>query len=75
LALEFNRTENAIKRRLYDLAVPYRPIPRDNHIKWSEEENKTMFDLNKKGYSTAVIAKILNKSQLTISDRLKEYGG
>lgn len=73
LAAEFNRTENAIKRRLHDLKVPCRPVPRDTHIKWSEEENQKMIELNNKGYSTASIAKVLNKTQLSIWDRLKKY--
>ena len=72
LARDFNRTENAIKRRLYDLAVPYRPVPLDTHIKWTEEENKKMFELHEKGYDTYAIAQILNKTHLSISDRLKK---
>ena len=72
LAKEFNRTECAIKRRLYDLAVPYRPVPLDTHIKWTEEENKKMFELHGKGYDTYAIATILNKTHLSISDRLKK---
>lgn len=72
LARDFNRTENAIKRRLYDLAVPYRPVPLDIHIKWTEEENKKMFELHEKGYDTYAIAQILNKTHLSISDRLKK---
>jgi hypothetical protein len=72
LARDFNRTENAIKRRLYDLAVPYRPVPLDTHIKWTEEENEKMFELHEKGYDTYAIAQILNKTHLSISDRLKK---
>lgn len=74
LAAYFNRTECAIKRRLMDLAVPYRPVPRSNHVKWTDEETKTMLDLSEKGYSTATIAKMLDKTQLSISDRLKMHG-
>lgn len=72
LAKDFNRTENAIKRRLYDLAVPYRPVPLNNHIKWTEEENKKMFELHSKDYDTYAIAQILNKTHLSICDRLKK---
>ena len=72
LAKEFNRTECAIKRRLYDLAVPYRPVPLDTHIKWTDEENRKMFELHGKGYDTYAIATILNKTHLSISDRLKK---
>lgn len=72
LARDFNRTENAIKSRLYYLAVPYRPVPLDNHIKWTKEENRKMFELNTKGYDTYAIAIVLNKTHLSISDRLKK---
>jgi hypothetical protein len=71
LSKQFNRTEAAIKRRIYDLAIPYRPIPRDTHIKWTEEENMKMLELHSKGYSTAAIGKVLNKTQLSICDRLR----
>lgn len=72
LSKRLNRTENAIKRRLYDLKVPYRPIPRDNHIKWSDEENEKMIELHNKGYDSNAIAQLLNKTQLSICDRLKK---
>ncbi|EKQ50288.1 MULTISPECIES: hypothetical protein [unclassified Clostridium] len=72
LAKEFNRTECAIKRRLYDLAVPYRPVPLDNQIKWTSEENALMIELHNKGYDNYAIAQILNKTHLSISDRLKK---
>lgn len=74
LSKELNRTENAIKRRLYDLGVPYRPLPLNNHIKWTKEENEKMVELYKKGYDTYAIATALNKTQLSISDRLKSIG-
>lgn len=72
LARDLNRTENAIKRRLYDLSVPYRPVPLDTHVKWTDEENRKMFELHEKGYDTFAIAQILNKTHLSISDRLKK---
>ena len=61
-----------IKRRIYYLAVPYRPVPRNNHIKWTDEENRKMFELHDKGYDSYVIAKILGKTHLSICDRLKK---
>ena len=72
LAKELNRTENAIKRRLIDLGVPYRPIPLDCHTKWTTEEKENMIELHKKGYDTYTIAKILNKSQFGITEKLRE---
>ena len=72
LSEEFNRTEAAVKRRIYDLAISYRPVPRSNHLKWTDEENKKMFELHDKGYDTYSIAKALGKTHLSICDRLKK---
>lgn len=66
--------KNGIKRRFYDMKVPYRPIPLDNHVKWTKEENERMIELYEKGYDSNAIAKALNKTQLSISDRLKARG-
>ena len=70
LSRDLNRTECAISRRLLYLGVPYRPIPQDNHIKWTVEENLKMIELHKRGYDTNAISKILNKTQLSICSRL-----
>ncbi len=72
LSEEFKRTEAAIKRRIYDLAISYRPVPRNTHLKWTDEENKKMFELHDKGYDTYSIAKALGKTHLSISDRLRK---
>ncbi|WP_368260255.1 Myb-like DNA-binding domain-containing protein, partial [Clostridium paraputrificum] len=74
LASRFNRTEAAIKRRLKDLNVPYRPIPLDNHIKWTDEEDNLMINLYNQGYDAYSIAKKLNKTHLSIPDRLRSKG-
>lgn len=71
LANQFKRTEAAIKRRLYDLKVQYRPVPREIHKRWTKEENLKMFELHKRGYGNVVIARILDKTELTIWDRIK----
>lgn len=72
IARELNRTENAIKRRLIDLGVKVRPLYLNNHVKWTDEENKKMLELHEQGYDTNYIANVLNKSQLSISDRIKK---
>lgn len=74
LAIEFNRTEAAIKRRIYDLNIPYRPVPLNNHIRWTKDEKEKMVELYKKGYDAYAIAKTLNKSHLSIGDRLRAAG-
>ncbi|MNI98352.1 hypothetical protein D3C73_1571820 [compost metagenome] len=50
-------------------------MPRDNHIKWTDEENKRMIELYNQGYSSASIAKVLDKTELSISDRLRALKG
>ena len=75
LAEDFNRTDCAIKRRLKSLECKYRPVPLNNHIKWTKEENEKMLELFEKGFSTMTIAKMLNKTQLSISDRVKKLVG
>lgn len=75
IAKELNRTENAIKRRLYDLGVKCRPVPLDNHIKWTKEEIKKLIDMNRKGFDSYYISIELKKSQLSITNRLKILNG
>ena len=72
IANELNRTETAVKRRLYDLKVPYRPVPRDNHVKWTDDENKKLMDMHIKGFSNYSIAKALGKTNLSINDRIRK---
>lgn len=71
LSIEFKRTENAIKRRLVNLKVPYRPIPRDNHIFWTIQENELLIKLYKEKCPPSEIAKKLNKGQISIVERIK----
>lgn len=71
LAKEFNRTEPAIKKRLYKLNCPYRPIQRDNKIAWTNEENNKLKELFSQGYSSDQIAKILNKSEFSIIEKIR----
>lgn len=73
LSIDLNRTENAIKRRLYDLKVLDRPIQADR-VFWSKEDDKKIEDLLKKGYDSFAIAKIMNKTQLGVSNRISYMG-
>ena len=71
MAKEFNRTEPAIKKRLYKLNCQYRPIQRDNKIAWTNEENNKLKELFSQGYSSDQIAKILNKSEFSIIEKIR----
>jgi hypothetical protein len=71
LALEFNRTQAAVKKKLYELGVPYRPIPKNNGIKWTSDEKEKLQKFISKGFSSATIAKLLHKSELSIKDKIR----
>lgn len=71
IANELNRTERAVKRRLNDLGEKIRPVYREVHVKWTNEEDKRLLELYNKGYSSFAIANELKKSQLSIPDRIK----
>lgn len=66
------RTESAIKRRLIDLNVPYRPIP-EGWKSWSEEDEKKAIILRKKGYDCFAIGRILGRTQMSVDDKLRSY--
>lgn len=70
LSKEFNRTEGAIKSRLNKLQTPYRPLERDRHIIWTEEENNTLLQMYKEGYGANQIARKINKSEFSVKERV-----
>lgn len=70
LSEKYNRTQAAVKRQIYNLGISERPIPLDNHIKWTTSENQQLRKLVGKGYSSASIAKVIKKSELSIKDRM-----
>lgn len=75
----FNRTEAAIKRHIRDLELKDKPISLDNHVKWTQTEKNLLKEMYDQGYSSFSIAKKLNKSQMSVTDRInaikynKEY--
>lgn len=71
ISKDINRSQSAIKRKLYDLKVKSRPIPLNTKINWTKEENELLYDMYVKGYDAFTIAKTLNKSELSISDRVR----
>lgn len=72
LSEHLNRTQSAIKRRIYDLKTPYRPVSIDNHNKWTKEEKNKLRELAGKGYGASAIASKLNRSELSIYNKIKE---
>lgn len=71
LAQEFGRSEQAINKRLIRLNCPYRPVKPIKKTGWGIEENNELRKLFLEGYSTASIAKILNKSEYTTLNKIK----
>lgn len=57
-----NRTSDAIRRRIYDLALDdTRPV-RNKARKWSDTEKKKLITMKDAGYSLTEIAKQLERS-------------
>ena len=67
----FHRTSASISRKLNDLKTPYRPIPCDNHIRWTAEEENLLITEMIKGTGSEVVAKMLQRSDKTVKTKLK----
>lgn len=74
IAKSLKRTESAVKRRLFDLKIKLRPIYRDNHIKYTKEEVRTLLDFYNRGYGYNSIAEKLGKSEIGIRGKLERMG-
>lgn len=74
LAKEFNRTEDAILKKISKMKIPYRPVPKNekkiNEIIWTNNENEKFISLYKSGYSIKEISEILRKSEDLIEERV-----
>lgn len=71
LSKMFNRTESAIKRRLSDLNCKFRPERLNNHIKYTEDETKTLIEMAEAGYSYETIAQRIGKGALGVRGKLE----
>lgn len=74
IAAELKRSQGAIKRRIWDLKLKARPVRLPNHIKYTEEEEKTIIDMLEKGYCFDTIAAHLNRSTLAIRGKAERMG-
>lgn len=73
LAEDFNRTEHSIQSRLIHLGMHIRPEPRENYF-WTNEEKEKFEELKAKGHDAYSIAKILNRSELSIKNKISIGG-
>lgn len=56
-----NRTEGAIKRRIYDLGLVQRPVRNENRS-WTEEETTKLLEMKAKGHCWEEIGRALNRT-------------
>jgi hypothetical protein len=70
ISQRMGRTELSINQRMIILKLKIRPI-RSNVKSWTEEEEKKIFDLYKKGYKPDVIAlELKNRSGISIRSKI-----
>lgn len=63
LAGILKRSENSIRRKLWDLKVKARPLSLDKCVKYTQEEIDTALKLLEKGYSLNAIVDTLNENK------------
>lgn len=71
-----NRNHSAIKRKIYDLQIPYWPIyvNRGTAERYSEEEIETAVSLYKEGYPLSSISKKLGRTEAGLRGKLERTG-
>ncbi|MGO4890308.1 hypothetical protein ACJ2A9_21380 [Anaerobacillus sp. MEB173] len=74
IANRLNRTEGAVKRRIQELGLKGRPVQRNNHTKYTDEEVKLLIEMYHKGYGFNTIANKLGKSELGVRGKLERMG-
>lgn len=74
IAAELNRSQAAVKRRIYDLKLKARPIRLPNHIKYTEDEEKKIISLLNKGYCFDSIGTKMNRSALAVRGKAERMG-
>ena len=67
ISIQLKRTEGAIKRRMLDLKIKARPIKKDNHNLWSDEEKEIVKNMYNKGYKAVIIAEYVERSASAIN--------
>src|SRR5690625_6652784 len=62
ISKELGRSHGAIKRKMFELDIKERPVPLNNHNKYTTYEVNKIIKLAKKGYCFDVIAKKQGKN-------------
>ena len=69
LSAEFNRTEDAIRRRIYDLAIDIKPV-RAKNKKWTPEEEETLISMYEDGWSLEKIGQRLGRTGQSVRGKI-----
>lgn len=74
LSKKLNRTQGAIKRKIYDLELPWPMYLPKNSKKYTEEEIKVSVEMYESGYPLAKIAEKMNRSEMGLRSKLERSG-
>ncbi|MDU6263766.1 MAG: hypothetical protein E6600_04620 [Anaerocolumna aminovalerica] len=69
------RTTGAIQRRICELGLKERPLKADNHVKWTDEEFETLYQLIDDGFGYEYMQDIIGKSAKAIRGRVYCFYG
>lgn len=69
LSAEFNRTEDAIRRRIYDLAIDIKPV-RAKIKKWTPEEEELLISMYEDGWSLEKIGQRLGRTGQSVRGKI-----
>lgn len=75
IAERLGRSQPAVKRKIYNLKIPYRPVPKRRGVFWTQDQKVKLKELYNKGYTSTLIAKAIGKSEFSIYEKIKSYGG
>ena len=70
MAVRLNRSEGAIRRKLYDLKIPHRPMYVNKKRKYSDEEIQLAVKMRAEGRSIQEISEAINGSAHYLADRV-----
>ena len=71
---QLQRTHGAIKRRLQDVGIKYRPVYLDNHRPYTQKEIDYILESVEKGISFQEMARHLKRSEAGIRGKLERMG-
>ncbi|KEI87577.1 hypothetical protein N492_11505 [Clostridium botulinum B2 267] len=75
IAERLGRSQSAVKRKIYDLKIPYRPIPKRRGVFWTKDQKVKLKELYDKGYTPTLISKTIGKSEFSIYEKLRAMEG